>query len=124
MGLNYSLIIKDFKSIDSEQDSLKDLNSSNSFKRKDSKNELSERIKIRLNFNSLGISLIDHSPKEICYIFFKNLIFSIKKIKNTYSKIKFQIGSAQIDNCLEDGYYLSVFKTSPNKNEKIPWFKG
>ena len=124
MGLNYSLIIKDLKSIDSEQESIKEYESSFSFSSQDTKIVYSELIKTKVNFNSLGISLIDQAPKELSYIFFKNSKFSIKKIKNNYSKIKFQIGSAQIDNCLEDGYYLSPLKTTANKKDKLPFIKA
>ena len=118
MGMNYSLIIKDYKSIDSELDSNKDQNEVNSYVSDEgTKQQINQMIKCKVKFNSIGISFIDHTPKEICYIFLKNIEFSLNKLKSTYLKLKLRIGSLQIDNCLEEAYYQNVMNIG-SMNEK------
>ena len=114
MEMNYSLVIKDLVSVESEIDSHE--NELFSFV-EGSKHEDTQMIEYKIIFNSIGISFIDHTPKEISYLFLNNIEFSINKLK-AYLKLRFQVESIQIDNCLKDPYYKCVMNT-PVKNKKI-----
>jgi len=65
----------------------------------------------KIKFYYIGISINDLKPKELCYLYIRDLIFSLSITNKMFYKLKLDIESFQLDSSLEHAYFDIVMKT-------------